>query len=254
MDEVETVKHLSEEQLIFHYYGELDSPLEAVKHLESCEDCRVRFAALDSDLSLMKAATIPARPDDYGRRLWQRLQPRLVDAAVRTRPTWLVFPQWKLAVAAALLVVAGFVAGRFGPGRQAPLPEPVSEAARDRILMATVADHLDQSQRALLELANDSDVRAPDSSADQARASELVAANRLYRLSATQAGEASLASLLDELERVLIEIANRPPDVTRRELREIRRRIDEEDLLFKIRVLSSQVRSREKKDSSKSLL
>ena len=248
------MKHLTEEQLVMHYYGELDNPLEAVKHLESCDACRTRFAALESDLSLMKTATIPDRPDDYGRRVWQRLQPRLEDRPVRTRPSWFAFPQWKLAAAAILLVVAGFVAGRFGPGREKPLAEPVSEAARDRILMATVADHLDQSQRALLELANESDDGAPDSPADQARAGELVAANRLYRQSASQAGEASLASVLDELERVLIEIANQPPDVTRRELREIRRRIDEEDLLFKIRVLSSQVRSREKKDSSKSLL
>jgi hypothetical protein len=229
-------------------------PLETVKHLESCDACRARFAALDSDLSLIKTATIPDRPDDYGRRVWQRLQPRLEGAAVRTRPSWFVFPQWKLAAAAVLLVVTGFVAGRFGPGRETPLPEPVSEAARDRILVATVADHLDQSQRALLELANGSDDGAADSPADQARAGELVAANRLYRQSASQAGEASLASILDELERVLIEIANQPPDVTRRELREIRRRIDDEDLLFKIRVLSSQVRSRERKDSSRSLL
>ena len=254
MDEVEAVKHLTEEQLVSHYYADLDNPLEAVKHLESCDACRVRFAALDSDLSLMKAASIPDRPDDYGRHIWQRLQPRLEDKPVRSESRWFVFPHWKLATAAVLFVVAGFVAGRFGPGRQALLPEPVSEAARSRILMATVADHLDQSQRALLELANESDVVATDSSADQARVGELVVANRLYRQSASQAGEASLASVLDELERVLIEIANQPPDVTRRELREIRRRIDDEDLLFKIRVLSSQVRSREKKDSSKSLL
>jgi len=248
------MKHLTEEQLVLHYYGELDSPLEAVKHLETCDVCRPRFAALDSDLSLTKIATIPDRPDDYGRRVWQQLQPRLEVGPVRTRPSWFTFPEWKLAVAAVLLVVAGFVAGRFGPGREAPVPEPVSQAARERILMATVADHLDQSQRALLELANESGDGAPDSSADQVRAGDLVAANRLYRQSAAQAGEASLASVLDELERVLIEIANRPPDVARGELREIRQRIDEEDLLFKIRVLSSQVRSREKKDSSKSLL
>lgn len=247
------MRHLTEEQLVMHYYGELN-PLEAVKHLETCDACRTRFAALDSDLSLMKTATIADRPDDYGRSVWQQLQPRLKDGPARTRPSWFAFPQWKLAAAAVLLVVAGFVAGRFGPGRETPLPEPVSEAARDRILLTTVADHLDQSQLALLELANGSDDGAADSPADQARAGELVAANRLYRQSAAQAGEASLASVLDELERVLIEIANRPPDVTRAELREIRRRIDEEDLLFKIRVLSSQARSREKKSSSQSLL
>jgi len=248
------MKHLTEEQLVLHYYGELDNRLEAVKHLETCDACRTRFAALDSDLSLTKMATIPDRPDDYGRRVWQQLQPRLEDGPVRTRPSWFAFPQWKLAAAAVLLVVAGFVAGRFGPGRETPLPEPVSEAARDRILLTTVADHLDQSQLALLELANESDDDAADSSSDQVRAGELVSANRLYRQSAAQAGEASLASVLDELERVLIEIANRPPDVTRAELREIRRRIDKEDLLFKIRILSSQVRSREKKASSESLL
>lgn len=254
MDEVKAVKHLSEEQLVSHYYGELNNPLEAVKHLESCETCHARFVALDSDLSLMKTATIPDRPDDYGHRVWRQLEPRLEDWPVRSRPSWFAFPQWKLAAAAVLLVVAGFVAGRFGPGRETPLPEPVSEAARDRILLTTVADHLDQSQLALLELANESDDDAADSSSDQVRAGELVAANRLYRQSAAQAGEASLASVLDELERVLIEIANRPPDVTRAELREIRRRIDKEDLLFKIRILSSQVRSREKKASSESLL
>ena len=252
MGEVELMKHLSEEQLVSHYYGELDDPLEAVKHLEICDDCQTRFAALDRDLSFLKEAAVPDRPKDYGQQVWQRLEPRLKATPAQILPGRFVFRQWKLAVAAALLVVTGFVAGRFGPGRETPLPEPVSEAARDRILLTTVADHLDQSQLALLELANGSDSNGLDS--DQARAGELVAANRLYRQSATQAGEASLASVLDELERVLIEIANQPADVTGTELREIRRRIDEEDLLFKIRVLSAQVRSREKKGSSQSLL
>jgi hypothetical protein len=32
MGEVEAVKHLTEEQLVSHYYGELDNLLEAVKH------------------------------------------------------------------------------------------------------------------------------------------------------------------------------------------------------------------------------
>ena len=71
--EVELMKHLSEEQLVSHYYGELDDPLEAVKHLEICDACQTRFAALDRDLSFLKEAAIPDRPKDYGQQVWQRL-------------------------------------------------------------------------------------------------------------------------------------------------------------------------------------
>jgi len=244
--------HLTEEELVQHYYGELDEKVETANHLATCDNCRARFVALEHDLSLLNTAAIPSRPADYGRRLWQQLQPKLDGKPIARQPSWFALPQWKLAAAAVLMVAAGFVAGRFGPGRETHRSEPISEAARERVLLATIADHLDQSRVALLELANGSD----DSAADftKTRASELVAANRLYRQSAAQAGEINLASILDELERVLIEIANRPPDVTRAELRELRRRIDEEDLLFKIRVLSSEVRSREKDTVYDSLL
>ena len=34
MGEVEAMRHPTEEQLVLHYYGELENPLEAVKHLE----------------------------------------------------------------------------------------------------------------------------------------------------------------------------------------------------------------------------
>src|SRR5262245_55730050 len=105
MDKSEVMTHLSEEQLVLHYYDELDENAEATNHLETCDSCRSRFAALKHDLSLFNAATIPSRPVDYGRRVWLQLQPRLDGNPVAIRPAWFAFPQWKLAAAAVLLLV-----------------------------------------------------------------------------------------------------------------------------------------------------
>jgi hypothetical protein len=55
-----------------------------------------------------------------------------------------------------------------------------------------------------------------------------------------------MASVLDELERVLVDIASGPATVTQEEFDTVRRRIDSKSLLFKVRVVSGQVRDRQK--------
>jgi hypothetical protein len=55
-----------------------------------------------------------------------------------------------------------------------------------------------------------------------------------------------MASVLDELERVLVDIAASPSTVSQEDLDSVRRRIDSKELLFKVRVVSSQVRDRQK--------
>jgi hypothetical protein len=50
--------------------------------------------------------------------------------------------------------------------------------------------------------------------------------------------------LLDDLGRVLAEIANGPSDLSPGDLQQIRRRIESDDLLFKVRVVGSEVNSR----------
>lgn len=42
---------LSEQDLVLHYYGELPAQGEPLRHLEGCDLCRERFAALREDLS-----------------------------------------------------------------------------------------------------------------------------------------------------------------------------------------------------------
>ena len=84
-----------------------------------------------------------------------------------------------------------------------------------------------------------------DISTEQRWAEDLIATNRLYRQDAMDAGEHSVALVLDELERSLLEIVHTPSRATAARLDEVRRRIDAASLLFKVRVLGNELRQRE---------
>jgi hypothetical protein len=116
------------------------------------------------------------------------------------------------------------------------------EHPENRILLTSVADHLDRTDRVLTDIMN-----APrgDISTEQRWADDLLDASRLYRQDAIAAGEDSVASILDELERSLIEIVHSPSRISAADLEQIRRRIDAASLLFKVRVMSDELRQRE---------
>jgi hypothetical protein len=84
-----------------------------------------------------------------------------------------------------------------------------------------------------------------DISAEQRWADDLLDASRLYRQDASDAGERSVAVVLDDLERSLLEIVNSPSKISAADLEQIRRRIDAASLLFKVRVMSDELRKRE---------
>jgi hypothetical protein len=118
-----------------------------------------------------------------------------------------------------------------------------------RARTVAIIDHLERSERVLLDLANAgaSDV---DVSEEQAWAAELVDANRLYRDAAAQAGESTTALVLDDLERSLLDIVHAPAKLTPTELEDVRARLESAALLFKVRVLSNELRERETASSA----
>jgi hypothetical protein len=61
-------------------------------------------------------------------------------------------------------------------------------------------------------------------------------------------GQAGVASVLDDLERVLLEIARSPSSLPSAEFESIRERIENQGLQFRIRVLGSRVRERQRLD------
>ncbi|PYU86907.1 MAG: hypothetical protein DMG51_04010 [Acidobacteria bacterium] len=80
---------------------------------------------------------------------------------------------------------------------------------------------------------------------EQRRAEDLLQENRLYRQTALQEGDTGLASVLDELERVLLDVAHSPEQVTPAQLEAIQKKIAGRGILFKVRVVNKELQQRQ---------
>jgi hypothetical protein len=249
------MNHPNEEQLILYHYGDGSSRQEVAAHLEVCESCRANYQSLQRVLAAVETLPVPEREQNYGAEVWRQVRPQLAKpAGTRESGLWRLFPwpRWAVAPALGLLVLGAFLAGRFWPQPpSSPVPvvaqsQPLSAGARERVLLTEIGDHLERSQLALIELINSKTNGAVDITVEQVLARELTAVNRLFRRAAADAGEPGLASVLEELELVLVEVANGPARLSADEFAALRERIDTDGLLFKVKVLGAQVRSRER--------
>jgi hypothetical protein len=229
--------HVGDDDLVLHFYGEAPHAPGLDAHLDECAGCRTRWDELRRTLSAVTTPTATDEPEPgfSVERAWVALAPRLVAERRRSRLRGLLVP---LAVAASLVVA-------FAVGRRWPAAPPDAAAGSERILLVAVGDHLERSEMLLVELVNASPDRA-QIGPEQVQAQELVGASRLYRAAMTRAGEPGLASVLEELERLLVEVAHRPAAISPEELATLRRRIEARGLLFKVRVLEWQVREKQK--------
>ena len=238
------MEHLNEEQFVLHHYHDDESPLPIEQHLAGCEICRGEYAKLRGVLALVDELPVPDRGDGYGEQVWNRLRWRLER---RRRKTWMS------ALAAAAVLAMVFFAGQLWNARRGAPPPPAASAGesvgapqkaknadtRDRVLVFVVGDHLDNSERMLLEVANADAKHELDLSGENKRAADLVASNRIYRQTAVQRGDERIASLLTDLEPILVELSH-AEKLTPEELRSLQKRIDSRGLLFKVRVLSAE--------------
>ena len=243
--------HVNEDALILHYYGEGDDP-SVESHLASCPTCRMEFEKLRRVLAMVDEQSVPDPSPSFERQMWVRIQPKLHEQSrgwfSRLLPAGQhSAPKWVLAGGLAALLIAAFVAGRFtSPSTPAaPASAPAVADVGDGVLLVAVVDHLDRSQMVLIELLNgDTDDIANISAGSRAR--ELVAANRLYRQTAAQAGDTVIGETLEDLERVLLEIANAPENVSAEDVAALREQIGTRGLLFRVRVVQSEIRERER--------
>lgn len=238
------MKHLSDEELIALYYGEPVADSDAREHLESCRECSTGFAELKQVLEAIQPVSVAQSDAEFGEQVWQTLWPSLIPYGRperRGRRVWMRWGTMGLVSASALLIAMAFVGGRFWERHTAKTEKVAqisSPQAAQRVVLVVLTDHLDRSERLLVALQHASAGDAVEKSELQSQARELLVSNRLYRTSASQAGDLALAGELDQLERVLAEVAN-DPDLSAADLDRVRKEMNTEGILFEIRVLLS---------------
>jgi hypothetical protein len=245
------MNHLTQEEIVMAYYG------ERFAHIEECEECRAELARIAAVLDRVDAPEVPEPDADYESRVWQRLEWRLRGEKKRERRK-----EWIRWGAVAAVVALAFVAGLLwkrenravaplvaerstqSPNQVIKQQQQVQQLQRDRILLIVVNEHFDESERILVELSNLKPEEGLDIGPERARAEGLLASNRLYRRTAEQRGEENVATLLDDLEPVLMQIAHAPSQVSANELRSIQKRVEAKGLVLKLRVVRANVRGK----------
>lgn len=257
----EAMKHLNEQQLVEYRYGDVADAREAStieRHLHDCAECQANFAALKRVLETVDAVPVPEPDLGYETRVWNRLRPEMGQRERASWREWFTVRRLVPVASLAALIAVAFIAGRIsmrGPsGTAGNSPAGPTNVAttnpaqpRERVLLVAVGDHLDRAQMVLMEISNaEPEGRETNISREQQRAEELLTANRLYRQTAQHTGDAAVSSVLDELEPVLLEIAHSPSSVSKAELDELQKHIEDRGLLLKVRVLDSTVRQKER--------
>jgi len=244
--------HVSQDELVLFYYDESDLGGNRA-HLDQCVECQAELTRLAGVLDQVTPLDIPEPDEGYEARVWNRLQWRLRGEKKRQA-------SWAKAAAVAAVVIIAFISGLMWNRRDATqtiqtastgtpstpattVSTPTPQQSRDRILLVVVGDHFDDSERMLLEITNLTPKEGTDITVERERAEELLASNRLYRRAALDRGEEQMATLLDDLEPVLLELAHAPDTISADEVRSIQKRVETKALVFKLRVVRADVRA-----------
>ena len=247
------MEHPKEEELIaFNDSRERQSPdwRPISDHLNSCAECRATLEKIEAVFAAMDSLPVPDPGEDYGQRVWAAISPRLPEKRTRWWESFFA-PRRLVAVGAfATVLAAAFLAGHFWWKPNVPPTADNIDTAkvRERVLVVAVGDHLSKSEMLLIELSNaqpnPASGKLVNISAEQHRAEDLLEENRLYRQTALKEGDQVMASTLDELERVLLDVANSPDQVTPARFDAMQKKLESRGILFKVRVIQQGLRDR----------
>jgi hypothetical protein len=198
-------------------------------------------------LNTVDSLPVPERAPDFEEQIWDGLRGHI--QMPRKREYWSlgwVGSRWSAVAAVAALVVIAFFIGRSLNRKPTNETARSNGPVRERVLLVAVGDHLERSQMVLAEIANAQPGQGGvDLEFEQQTAEDLLESNRLYRQTALTAGDTGTATMLEELERTLLEIAHTPRDMKAQQIRDLQKELDDRGILFKVRVYGSKIREQQ---------
>jgi Putative zinc-finger len=239
-------------------YDDLDQQQRETldRHLRTCSACARRYRQMGETLGMMSLREVPERDEIFWASYYDRLAPRLESPGTGDRPSPAEAPPirrlaWNKRVglrvaAAAVLVLVGILMGRWiwrdGPAPQSASSPTASVPHQDRILAsgpaARAESYLQESKVLLLALANfdpDTDNTATLSFPTQKRISETLVQEAVHLKSElTDTAEMRLRELVDDLEVILLQIANIEDEHDLEAIEMVQSGVTKQGLLFRI--------------------
>lgn len=243
--------HAFHTQKLQLYYGELspDSARRLREHLEACSDCRHEWHLLQQDMKLLNERFRPDPGKAFWAGYWDTLAERMnresqerLTEKKRFSRSFPAFPAVILRPAAAIsLLVIGILIGRH------LLPEPVSRNAAPAAAGSLISGNdarrrtvalLNQSKVMLLGFANfdvdDEDISSLDVPLQRQKSAAMLKQASSLRQQLDSSTDGRLERLLDDLEFILLQIANLEEKDGKAAVEVIRSSVDERSILFKI--------------------
>ena len=243
------MRHLTDEQLIEHYLAEGANRVMVETHLRICSRCEQVYEEISSAMAV-RAPEPPERDRGYGERVWQSIQDSLLPYPSRPKRSYFSWPRFVLAGACLLVLAGAFIGGSLWERSRTPSHAANPAQERERVVLVILDDHLDRSERLLVQLSHAGAERGDLDDSLQTEARQLLPDNRLYRQAISARGDPIMTAALDHLERVLLEIANTPDKLNSADIARIEQAMNTDSLLFQIRVLRARTTRQAPKDES----
>src|SRR5437588_8715001 len=129
------MNHLSEEQIVLHYYGDAGAEAEIERHLAQCAECRGEFSRVQSMLKQIEPLEVPEPAANFEEKTWLSLRDRLPEHGGFFGRLFGTQQKCALTAAMALLIVVAFLAGRFWPRHEQEIAKQPAQVNPQRIVL-----------------------------------------------------------------------------------------------------------------------
>jgi len=237
------------QQLIVEdFYSEIDrdekSKLE--KHLEICDNCKIQSEQIPTTLNGMNQYKRPQPSEDFWNNYWINLESKLnknlsinkklknIFSLIQIKPSWI----YGFATAAAFLIIGIFL-GKFYFTPPTANTYVSSEVSQKNIqTVATAERYLNRSKVLLLGIVNmdietDLDYK-PSISKQQQISKELIKQTAVLKEDLQEANQKLLLELVNELQTILLQIANLEKEYDYDAIELIQSSLDRKGILVKI--------------------